>query len=95
MPLSPVKVILFGSYAKGTATEDSDIDLAVVVPGGETKTYDERVSRYMPVSIALDALQKQYAMDIVVRSTADRNVLCENKDNFWQEVEDGEVLYAR
>jgi len=26
------KVILFGSYAKGTFTEDSDIDLAIVSP---------------------------------------------------------------
>ena len=27
---SPVRVILFGSYARGTATEDSDLDLLVV-----------------------------------------------------------------
>ncbi len=26
-PLSPDKIILFGSYAYGTPTEDSDIDL--------------------------------------------------------------------
>ncbi|MBC8323343.1 MAG: nucleotidyltransferase domain-containing protein [Candidatus Marinimicrobia bacterium] len=26
-PLKPDKIILFGSYANGTATEDSDIDL--------------------------------------------------------------------
>ena len=29
-PLDPDKVILFGSYAYGTPTEDSDIDLYVV-----------------------------------------------------------------
>lgn len=27
---SPERVILFGSYARGTATEDSDVDLLVV-----------------------------------------------------------------
>ncbi|MCL2282067.1 MAG: nucleotidyltransferase domain-containing protein [Fibromonadales bacterium] len=30
MGLNVYKVILFGSYAKGTATEDSDIDLVVI-----------------------------------------------------------------
>jgi uncharacterized protein len=29
---SPVKVILFGSYAYGEATENSDVDLLVVMP---------------------------------------------------------------
>lgn len=28
----PDKVILFGSYAEGTATSDSDVDLLVVLP---------------------------------------------------------------
>ncbi len=28
--IAPQKVYLYGSYAKGTATEDSDIDLAVI-----------------------------------------------------------------
>lgn len=27
---SPARVILFGSYARGTATEDSDLDLMVI-----------------------------------------------------------------
>jgi hypothetical protein len=29
---SPVQVILFGSYARGEASEGSDVDLLVVVP---------------------------------------------------------------
>jgi uncharacterized protein len=29
---SPVKIILFGSYAYGQATEESDVDLLVVMP---------------------------------------------------------------
>jgi uncharacterized protein len=28
---APIEIILYGSYAKGTATEESDIDIAVVV----------------------------------------------------------------
>ena len=30
--MGPAKVYLYGSYSKGTAREDSDIDVAVVVP---------------------------------------------------------------
>ena len=30
MPLEPVKIILFGSYAYGTPTADSDLDICVV-----------------------------------------------------------------
>ena len=30
--MGPAQVYLYGSYSKGTAREDSDIDVAVVVP---------------------------------------------------------------
>ena len=30
--MGPAEVYLYGSYGKGTANEDSDIDVAVVVP---------------------------------------------------------------
>jgi predicted nucleotidyltransferase len=92
-PLEPAKVILFGSYARGTATEESDIDLAVVVPGPIAKSCDERLKRYMPVSQALLDLQRRQALDIIVRSLDETGI---SGDNFWREVEEsGEVLYAR
>jgi uncharacterized protein len=34
---------LFGSYAKGNATNDSDIDLAIILSTSEIDNYDERV----------------------------------------------------
>ncbi len=37
----PEKIILFGSYAKGTATEDSDVDLVVVTRDGRTDVRDQ------------------------------------------------------
>ena len=30
--LNPSRVYMYGSYSKGTATENSDIDVAVVIP---------------------------------------------------------------
>jgi predicted nucleotidyltransferase len=37
------QLILFGSYASGTAREDSDIDLVVISPSFSGKTYWERI----------------------------------------------------
>ena len=38
-----VAIILFGSYAKGTEHEDSDIDIAVVTDDIKTYKFDEEV----------------------------------------------------
>jgi uncharacterized protein len=37
--INPEKVLLFGSYAKGTATEKSDVDILVVVDELKDKRY--------------------------------------------------------
>ena len=39
-----VAIILFGSYAKGTQHEDSDIDIAVITDDIKTDTFDEEVN---------------------------------------------------
>jgi len=35
--LHPLQVLLFGSYADGTATEDSDLDLLIVMESSEPR----------------------------------------------------------
>ncbi len=37
--IKPEKIILFGSYAYGTPTEDSDLDLLVVIKSSEQPRY--------------------------------------------------------
>jgi predicted nucleotidyltransferase len=95
-PLNPAKVILFGSYAKGTATAESDIDLAVVVPGLAAKTYAEHLDNLVPASRALRPMRKTYPMDVIVYTTGDYEYLKKQRDPFWREVEStGRVLYGR
>ncbi|WNZ00204.1 nucleotidyltransferase domain-containing protein [Sulfurospirillum sp. 'SP'] len=40
-PLDPDKIILFGSYAYGTPTEDSDIDLCIVESSLKSKSLEK------------------------------------------------------
>lgn len=39
-----IAIILFGSYAKGTQREDSDIDIAIVTDDIKTDKFDEEVN---------------------------------------------------
>ena len=83
----PERVILFGSYAYGTPTEDSDVDLLVVLP------YEGKGYR-MCADIARST-QPAFAVDMLARTPdelRDRLVL---GDFFLREiVEKGTVLYA-
>jgi predicted nucleotidyltransferase len=49
------RLILFGSYATGTAREDSDIDVVVISPSFSGKTYWERID------ILADAIYQVFA----------------------------------
>jgi len=52
--LNIYKIILFGSYARGTATEDSDIDLVVILDSDEmSQLFNDRMARRRPVSRSL------------------------------------------
>jgi uncharacterized protein len=56
--LNPVKIILFGSYAYGKPTEDSDLDLCVVKENVKSR-HDEKKEireRLKDINIAKDIL---------------------------------------
>jgi predicted nucleotidyltransferase len=66
-PLHPARVIVFGSYARGAADRDSDIDLIVVLDSDVVpRTYQERRKNRLTVRRALDALNRVYALDVLV-----------------------------
>jgi uncharacterized protein len=56
----PQKVILFGSYAYGQPTEDSDVDLLIVMDTDESPLY-------VAAKIAA-AIEHPFPLDIVVRT---------------------------
>jgi len=91
------KVILFGSYARGTATEDSDLDLLVILDTDEfAKTFKEKIERRTPISMALLDINRLFAMDIIVYSKGEFDYLKGKEDFFVKEIEDtGVEIYGK
>jgi predicted nucleotidyltransferase len=68
-PLHPDKVILFGSYAWGQPTEDSDIDLYVVTRDDfMPATWREKRDVVRAVSNCMLDLRMRYSIDLLVHT---------------------------
>lgn len=68
-PLSPEKVILFGSYASGVPTEDSDIDLYVVTHDDfMPEFWQEKSDVALRVSQAMLDFRIKHAVDLIVHT---------------------------
>ena len=80
------KVVLFGSYAEGAATEDSDVDLLVICPF-------EGKSVHKSVEIRMK-LRPKFPIDLLVRTPEKLRQRIEMGDDFIKEIlEEGKVLY--
>ena len=86
---NPERIILFGSYAYGKPTSDSDVELLIVMES------DQRpVARAASVSKILRP--RLIPMDIMVRTPDEIRHRLEIGDYFFQEIlEKGRVLYER
>ncbi len=87
--LHPEKIILFGSFAYGKPTPDSDVDLLVVMESRESIH-----ARMIQVSKILSP--RPFPLDILVRTPTELGERLEIGDCFFQEiVTKGVVLYER
>ena len=85
---APLQVILFGSYAYGMPTEDSDVDLLVVmdIPESETRRHAVEIRQRIP---------RRFPMDVLVRSPEELAYRVSYNDWFLREItEKGQVLYG-
>jgi uncharacterized protein len=82
----PERIILFGSYAYGTPTEDSDIDLLVVLP------FEGQAFR--KAAEILNYVNPKFSVDLLVRTADEVQQRLEWGDFFLREiVEQGKILY--
>jgi len=85
--VDPEKVILFGSYAYGTPTQDSDIDLYIVTKENFIpKTFDENLQIKKRVYFALSNFRKKYASDILVHTLPVHQKFIELDSSFSKEI---------
>ena len=84
----PKKVILFGSYAYGRPTADSDVDLLVIMPFTGSPPYQAAKIR--------TAVRAPFAMDLIVRTPQQVRERMGMRDYFMHEImEKGRVLHER
>ena len=84
---APLQVILFGSYAYGTPTETSDVDLLVVVPTA-------RSERHRRIVETAQRNPSNFSIDLLVRSPEEIAYRLSHNDGFLREItEKGEILY--
>lgn len=82
----PHKIILFGSYAYGKPTEDSDVDILVVMPF-KGRNPEKATEIWM-------ATKPRFPIDIMVRKPAELKKRLKMGDFFLREItEKGKVLY--
>ena len=47
-------IYVYGSYAKGLETNESDIDICILMPKGEVNRYDEALNRELSATVRKD-----------------------------------------
>ena len=86
----PIAIYLFGSYAWGHPTEDSDLDLLIVVEKSDEKSYKRPLPGYdalFGMGISKDLIV--YTKDEFEKNSANVTTLG------YKIKKDGELLYAR
>jgi predicted nucleotidyltransferase len=82
----PDRVVLFGSHARGVATDHSDVDLLIVLPF-TGKSVNQSVAIRMK-------LRPAFPVDLIVRTPANVRERLDMGDGFMREIlEEGKVLY--
>ncbi len=90
----PEKIILFGSYAYGTPSENSDVDLFVV------KNIDQKDIRQTRIEIRRSLFRIRYdnkiEVDLLVDNENHINHRINIGDKFYEEITTkGKILYAK
>jgi predicted nucleotidyltransferase len=93
----PYKIILFDSYATGNETENSDIDLMIILDNDDvSKTYEERQNKKLYIRKLVREINYRKSLDILVYSKEELKKIKEYGNYFVDEIEKtGKVIYEK
>lgn len=87
----PEQIILFGSYAYGNPTDESDIDLLIV-----KDTNESVLARWVMVRKLVSELRKGFAFSPIIVTPPELETRIDMVDPFFEEIlRRGKKLYAR
>lgn len=94
-PLNVHKVILFGSYAKGTQSADSDIDLLVVTNDTFVfESFTQKMQIKLKIANALNPLRKFADIDLIVHTIPMYEKFIQLNSSFKKEIfNSGTLIY--
>ena len=89
------KIILFGSYAYGVPTEDSDLDIIVITTDNYMPTSNrEKMDLHHKYNLLIKKFRKLIPIDIMVYTKLMYQKLLESGSLFTKEInQKGKVLY--
>ena len=93
----PEKIILFGSYAYGEPTNNSDLDI-LVVTGDKIipSSFAEKSKIYLKISQAISDIKKEFPVDLILHTKAMHQQFIQDNSLFAQELlMKGKVLYEK
>jgi len=96
-PFYPKEIILFGSYAYGTPTQDSDIDLYIVTDDDFLpNNFQENMDVKMKYIKAIYEITADIPADIIVHTKKMNEKFRELNSYFSRKIySEGEILYAK
>ena len=88
---NPDQIILFGSYAYGNPTDESDIDLLII-----KDTQEPILARWMVVRKLVSELRKGIAFSPIIVTPSELKIRLGKGDPFFKEIlQKGKKLYVR
>jgi predicted nucleotidyltransferase len=93
----PYRIILFGSYARGTADENSDIDMVVILDNNDVaKNYEDRLKKKLYINRLVRNINYKIALDILVYSKEEYKIIKHYGNYFIDEIErTGRIIYEK
>ena len=96
-PLGPEKIILFGSYAWGTPSKDSDIDLYIVTKDDYfPENYRQKVKLSAPFAELIRDIRKRVPIDMIIHTRPMHRKFIELGSMFSRDlIQNGVVIYEK